>query len=111
MTATELIPVTYVSTHGTAPHGLNPDQTSTAKPQMTTRVTQLRCQQTATASPSARSLITAEQTMQATYARTHGTAPHGLNPDQTSTAKPNSITWAIQLRCQQTATASPSAPH
>ena len=107
---TELIPVTNVSTHGTAPHGLKPDQTSMAKPQMTTRAIQLRCQQTATASPSAQTLITAEPTTQATYASTHGTAPHGLKPDQTSMAKPLSITWVIQLLCQQTATASPSAP-
>ena len=96
-------PVTCVFLHGTAPTGHKLVTTSTAKPQATSWVAQLRCQLMAHASLSAPSLITETAPTQVTCVSTHGTAPTGHKPVTTSTAKPPTTCRVIQLRCQKMA--------
>ena len=100
----------YVSTAGTEPRGRKPDQTSTAKPHLTTRDLPLRCQQTATASPSAPNATTAAATWLVMYVSTAGTEQHGRKPGPTSTAKRPRTNRAIRLQCQQTELASLLVP-
>ena len=77
---------------------------------MTSRAIRLQCQQTVTASQSALATTTAAATTLVMYVSTHWPMAHGHKPEPTLTAKPQAITRAGRLQCQQTVTASRSAP-
>ena len=77
---------------------------------MTSRAIRLQCQQTVTASQSALATTTAAATTLVMYVSTHWPMAHGHKPEPTLMAKPQAITRAGRLQCQQTVTASRSAP-